>query len=924
MANPSHQWTSAAVKKLLESHSTYWPAQLEHHPEDMDWLFESGFESLHTIGILKASWGRKISWKDMKSDDVFAALRDVKRKEMLRITVRDLTKTASLQETVAELSALADFCMQKGLETILNELSSKFGKPNAQFAIFGLGKLGGQELNYSSDIDIIFVYSEEGNVGNLTHHDFYTRVAERFMKEFRGAGQSAALFRVDLRLRPEGDSGPITRSLESYENYYAAFGEVWERMALQKSRFIAGDAELGYEFIQHLQPFCFPKSLPSTALDEIFVIKQRIEGEILKEGGLERHVKLGRGGIREIEFSIQALQLLHGARHAFSQETGTLKSIEALHRLELLTSSDATALTRAYVFLRMLEHRLQMKEDLQTHTVPEDIKSQTAIAKGLGYASHPEFEKEWKAHIEYVRKFFHDIVRPGKGSSSANLQFLPEWDKVTEARDSFLKRAGFKDYEKVSRTLHALSHGPEYAHVSQRTHRLFEQLCPLIFKYTPALARPDFALEQLERFIEAYGSRASLYELLTSNPKLLELVLKLFDHSRFLADVIVRKPALLEAIAYEGLLGVRRSEKEMREALEKEEEDDLERKLRWFKRSELLRIEVRDILGLAASQQETYQEISNLAQVCLQAAVDHLVRRQAVSKKSGQDSFCVIAMGKFGGGELSYGSDLDILFIGNSSELASQVLSFMSKETADGIVFKMDARLRPDGADAPLTLSLDAYKKYYEKRAQYWEKFALTKARYVAGNPLLGQSFTKFVDNLIYSGPITGEEVSQMVDMRERIENERGDQQDPIRDFKTGEGGLIDVEFLAQIVQLQHGFKHPELRRVSTVQVLEIASKLGLLPEKASNELIKGYLWVRRLESSLRRFHNSAVSQLPTSRDEWKVIAKHLGLKDGEELESHILLNRKSIRSCFQQFISGSTAKKGKVKTLSKPVKKTK
>jgi [glutamine synthetase] adenylyltransferase / [glutamine synthetase]-adenylyl-L-tyrosine phosphorylase len=886
------------LQSLLRKHSPFWSQQIERYPEDLSWLKEANLTNPRSTRAYIGEWKSK-EWETLSSAEVFQKLREAKRREMLRITVRDLMNLTSLPETVAELSALADFCLQQALKPILKEMNSKWGTPESQFTIFGMGKLGGQELNYSSDIDLIFVYSGEGNVGTITHHEFYKRVSEKLIEGFR-SNDDGSLFRVDLRLRPEGNSGPIVRSIESYENYYAGFGEVWERMALQKARCVAGDEELGYEFNQHLQPFCFPKHLPPNALDEIFEIKERIENEIVKEGTLERHVKLGRGGIREIEFSVQALQLLYGARHAFSQERGTLKSLQALHRLELLSAADTAALTRAYVFLRRLEHRLQMQEDRQTHTVPDDKEAQKALAEGLGFKSHQAFEKEWKSHIDFVRGFFHGIVRPD-GATQKTTTIPLEWDVQSEFCVKTVKEAGFDDAEKAIQTFRTLSLGPEYAHVSQRTRKMFEQLAPYILKLTPSLARPDQVLQQLERFIESYGSRASLYELLTSNPKMLELLFKLFDRSRFLADLILHQSTLIDSIAFDGLLLRTHNRERMKTDLAKETGATFPDRLRRFRNAELLRIGLRDILGLSTSMEETWGEISLLADVCLEESIASL-QKPKKGKKTEADSFCVIALGKYGGQELGYGSDLDVIFVGGTPQMASELIQLMSQERSDGIVFKVDARLRPDGEDGPLTLPLKGYETYYVKRAQFWEKQALTRVRFVGGDKKMGDQFLKLVDKIIYSRAVSKAELKEMDAMRLRIEKERGDQEDPIRDFKTGAGGLVDVEFLAQRQQLIWGHKYPEVRRGSTIDILRTMTKLAKWNEKEAKELIENHLWLRNLESVLRCLDNAAVSELPSERSEWRDIAECMGLADEKEFEKELTKRRKNLRNLVKKF----------------------
>ncbi|MCC7519867.1 MAG: hypothetical protein IT578_11875 [Verrucomicrobiae bacterium] len=874
------------LTRRLARHAPVWRLRLAANPDDGAWLGSGApWERPRTPATLDAAW--RAEHTGAKSfEATFAALREMKRREMLRVTVRDLLGRASLEETVAELSALADFCLRRGLEACISELVVRHGAPSTGFGVFALGKLGGRELNYSSDIDLIFAYGEEGNIGPLTHHDFFTRVANRLLEGFRG--DADPLFRVDLRLRPENKAGPIVRSLESYENYYAAFGETWERMALQKCRLAAGDAELGYEFIQRLQPFCFPRYLPPQALDEIFRIKSRIEAEILKEGGLERHVKLGRGGIREIEFSVQALQLIHGARHAFTQESGTLKSIQALHRLELLGGAEALALTRAYIFFRRVEHRLQMREDRQTHTLPESKTELAKLADGLDFASLAAFEKEWEGHRAFVRSFFQSIVRPNvPGNGDAARATTPE------ARDPSAREAGFADPARAEQTLERLSSGPEYAHVSARTRGFFARIRSGILRLSPSLARPDHALTQFERFIEGYGSRAALYELLASNPKVIEMLFRLFDHSRFLTDAVIRQPAILEAIAYEGLISLRRDRAGMAAALAREAPEGGVAGLREFQRAELVRIELRDILGVAESLEEIFEQLTLLADACVAQAF-----HDAAAAQGGKGPpMAIIALGKYGGRDLSYGADLDVLFVGGTSALATKLIALLGRSAGDEAIFKVDARLRPDGEDGPLTLPLAAYARYLRTRAQSWERQCLTRARPVAGDAKLGRAFLRLVDERIYARPATKEELAEVAAMRERIEKERGDPDDPARDFKTGAGGLVEVEFLAQALQLRYGSAYAALRRASTLEVLRaMPGVAGWAPDDATR-LADDYLWLRRLESAARRFHNAPVQQLPRDRKAWASVAHHLGFSAVAALEKELAARRKRLRA---------------------------
>ncbi|HEX8680616.1 MAG TPA: putative nucleotidyltransferase substrate binding domain-containing protein, partial [Chthoniobacterales bacterium] len=326
------------------------------------------------------------------AEDNFRELRSWKGREMLRIALREVADVAPLEETTAELSQLAEICVAKVLAHWDGELRGRLGAPAAQFAVLGLGKLGGNELNHSSDIDVIFLYSEEGQVTpNLSHHQWFNRLATKVSETFAAKHSAGPLFRMDLRLRPEGSAGPVARSLESLENYYSGFGETWERLAFIKARVIAGSPELAYDFLREHQGFIYPRSPTPELLDEVAAIKRRIERDIVGHENLERNVKLGTGGIREIEFVVQALQLLHGARNAFLQETSTLKVLPALAELELLPRIEALDLEQAYRFLRRVEHRLQIEAEQQTHTIPEEPEALSKLVRSLGFATEEKF-----------------------------------------------------------------------------------------------------------------------------------------------------------------------------------------------------------------------------------------------------------------------------------------------------------------------------------------------------------------------------------------------------------------------------------------------------------------------------------------------------------------------------------------------------
>src|SRR5881392_3741176 len=395
----------AALLHLI-SVSSVCAARLIRHPEILLWLSRPEISTESRPAQAMRFGLQRIAEASTFSGN-FEALRFWKGREMTRIALREVAEAAALEETTLELSQLAEICLREVYTYWDSELRSRRGGPDTPFAILGLGKLGGCELNHSSDIDVIFVYGEEGQVSpNLTYHEWFNQLGAKIIETFAAHDPAGALFRIDLRLRPEGTAGPLARSIDSMENYYAGFGETWERVALIKARGIAGSRELAYEFPRQHQPFIFPNSPTRDVLEEIGNIKRRIERDIVGRENIGRDVKLGAGGIREIEFVVQALQLLHGARHAFLQETSTLKVQPVLADLELLSHEETRVLENAYRFLRSVEHRLQIEAEQQTHTVPENAEALRQLAASLGFSSAGKFNAALHEHMEKVRAIF--------------------------------------------------------------------------------------------------------------------------------------------------------------------------------------------------------------------------------------------------------------------------------------------------------------------------------------------------------------------------------------------------------------------------------------------------------------------------------------------------------------------------------------
>jgi glutamate-ammonia-ligase adenylyltransferase len=838
--------------------------KLRADPEALGWLFQTA-RSARSGRQMRASF-EMLTERDRSAafDEEFVTLRRWKRREMLRIALREVGGWSAMEQTTLELTRVAEICVQVAYESWLEELARRWGAPQSEFAVLAMGKFGGEELNYSSDIDVIFFYGEDAHLNpRFTHQEFFGRLAEKIVTTFSTVHPAGTLFRIDLRLRPEGVSGPLVRSLDSIEHYYAAFGETWERMALIKARVVAGSAELGYEFTQRLQPFIFPRSVSIDIMEEIAALKDRIEQEIVGQSSLHRNVKLGYGGIREIEFIVQTLQLLHGARHAFLQERNTLKALRALRQLQILPHSDMESLIDAYRFLRTVEHRLQIENEAQTHTLPDNPEAFARLGRSLGIEGTPAFQAKLASETSAVRAIFERILRSPDQT----------------ARAPALDLSFFAEPQRARRLIGDLDGSAASARFSVRTRKLAQKVEPLLLDWLRRVADPDTALTAFVRFVERYGARGLLFETLLRNPKLMELLVRLFDASRFLTEIAVRRPQLIEEIARAGGLGDLRIVADYLRSLESNDENVAWQEwLRIHRRAQLLRIGLRDVLGLATLR-ELQSEFTALAEASLIFAQQRLGLANELT---------IVAMGKFGGRELTYGADLDVVFLGEDNAAAGEIIRTMTQASPEGAVFAIDARLRPEGEAGPLSCSLRAYEEYFARRAQTWEAQALTKARPIAGPQ---QDEYQAVAQRAWSKTGKTADLSMRIKaMHERIVHERAGHND-FPAFKTGHGGLMALEFYTQALQMRH-----ELWETNTLDALGQLAARGALSSENVARASASYEFLRRLEAVLRRVDDKPVSVLPLDPTVQRQLAVRCGEPDPEAFLARYRDARATIR----------------------------
>jgi [glutamine synthetase] adenylyltransferase / [glutamine synthetase]-adenylyl-L-tyrosine phosphorylase len=785
-------------------------------------------------------------------------LRRWKRRELLRIATRDLLGFADLPAVGRELAALAQVCLGAALDIVGVELP---------FVVIGMGKLGGRELNYASDIDVLFVH--EGDT------DTAERAARALLATMSSTTVDGIVFRTDANLRPEGRSGRLSRTLDSYRSYYDEWAQTWEFQALIKARPVAGDPALGERFSELIGPFVWPERLDPKAVREVRAMKERSEEVTSRKGLSDRELKRGRGGIRDIEFAVQLLQLVHGRHNAAVRSPNTLEALAALTDADYVTREDAVRLDDAYRFLRTVEHRLQLYDEQQTHTIPADEQARTRLARVLGYRDDARgsalaaFEADHRTRQAAVRSihehlFFAPILEALAGTTGA---------LSPEAAEERLAAFGFTDVERTRAAVRELAFG------FTRRSRLMQQLLPVILEWLSATPDPDLGLLQLRRLAEGNARSALLFSTFRDAPGAAERTCRLLGSSRVVGDALRRKPEFVDSLNDDAMLARARPRAELAaEALDTLEwRNDPERRrdgLRRFKRRELLRIASRDLLGFAPLE-EIERELTALAEACLEAALACL---------DPPVPFAVIGMGRLGGAELSYASDIDVLFVydGDSpadfdaaERIAALLVQEIGETTAEGQTFRIDTRLRPEGNQGPLARSLAGYAAYYEHYGLTWERQALSKARPVAGSAELGARFCELGDQFAYDRPFTDDDMREVRRTKARIERERiPPGEDAQFHLKLGKGSLSDVEFTAQLLQLVYGGENVDLRVPETIDALTRLRAAGLLEPDDADALEAAYRFCERARNALYLQTARPSDSLPTNHSE----AERLGL----------------------------------------------
>lgn len=852
-------------------------------------------------------------------EQVKAALRRIKLRETARIAARDLARLASLPEVMEDLSALAAATLEAAVRFSRRAMTERFGPPMADlpvsprrecgFVVLGMGKLGGSELNFSSDIDVVYLYeTDRGEAAGGRHgkavslHEYFTRMAEMLTRIVSEATADGFVFRVDLRLRPEGSRGDLVTSLRSAEIYYESWGQTWERAAMIKARPVAGDLSVGEEFLRTIAPFVYRKYLDFTAIEEIKEMKERIDAASARARKGGRDLKLGRGGIREIEFFAQAHQLIYGGKNPALRLRGTDAALEALARQGIVPRRESEALREAYAFLRAAEHRIQVYEERQTHVLPEGERDLARLSRAMGFCGPSALLSELDRHVGRVRQAFERLFRGAEAAEKEKIApqivalLEPEADPG-EVRER-LSRLGFADPERARANLAALRDGPPHVRLPARARRYLEKIAPLVLSRVVAAPDPDMALAHMERFLAAVGARTMFYALLYENPAVIRALADLFGTSPFLSGYLLRHPELLDTFLRQDLSLPLKTKSPLRKELGEtlaacadfEQEMD---ELRRFKNLESLRIGMHQAAGGIGLEEAMFQ-LSALAEVLLQYAL--VLARREVAKRFGipaeegapgkEAAFCVIGMGKLGAEELAYHSDLDIIFLYSAAgesvppaaadpaafrklanqeyfaKVAQRLISILTTVTKEGYVFRLDTRLRPSGNAGPLVTSFDSFRNYHEGSAQLWERQALLKSRFVAGDREFGRKVEAEISRIVFGRPLPPGAAAEIHRLRTRMEVELGKEREGRLNLKVGRGGLVDVEFAVQYLQLVHGPRIQSVRARGTLKALFELRRAGLLSQEDFEVLDGGYRFLRTLEMRQRLAHDASVEEI--------------------------------------------------------------
>ena len=895
----------------------------------MDGAWPAFFEAARTESVAKLM--DSISFDPPAVADRHEAARllgEFKHRCFLRITIGDLLGRLDVAGTMAAMSRLADECIRAAL-ALTARLSGPQASPVADaFCVIAMGKLGAGELNLSSDIDLMYLC---GNADDPDRQEAARRFGELFTEILSGN-----CFRTDLRLRPGGRNSPLVVSLEAALGFYQSLGQTWERAALLRARPIAGALHLGQRLIAELSRFIYRSYLDFDTLRQLRAMKRQIERELRSPDLVDRNIKLGYGGIRELEFIVQALTLIYGGRDPRLRAAETLAALSRFAAYGYMAAAQTRRLKDAYLFLRNVEHKLQAAAGLQTHTLPVGAEALAVLAARLGFgkdaAATARLMRSLKTHRDLVATQFREMLAGGeergeaRGSPAAHSAWTaaPEPQRAAPA----LAELGFTRSNESASHLGLLARGPSHAPASPRRRELLERLGPMLLDEIGVLADPDLALMNLASFIAAVGARTSFLSLLEEHPATRRVLLRLFASSSHLSTLFIRHPDMLDTLVRSDLARLRRPAAELAHELGGliAASDDFERRLdaiRAFRHQEFLRIAIADLAdGLELG--DVQAELTRLAETvfgeALALARAEVARRQPVSADL---KLCAIAMGRLGAAEMSYNSDLDLIFVYHetgevaasgreaAARIVQKLIAILEARTREGYAYRLDLRLRPSGRAGPLVTSLAGFREYHRQSSAVWERQALVRARVIGGDDWLAAEVEQARHEFVFGRVLSGAEVEEIAAMRVRMEREIGIEDRRRLNLKQGRGGLVDVEFLTHLMALRYGNEFPALRVRGTVGLIRALAEAGLLGQSDAADLEADYHFLLRLENRLRIETDQPAWAVPTDPHQLTPLARRMGYAGvgaAAELLKELEHRRTRIRSTFDTTLARERA----------------
>jgi glutamate-ammonia-ligase adenylyltransferase len=840
--------------------------------------------------------------------DALDAMRVAYRRLLLGIAARDLLGIAPMDSVALWLSDLADAVLEAALAVarVATDASS------CRLAVIALGKAGGRELNYVSDVDVIFVAAPVDGADEDAALAAGTALAGAMMRACTTTTSEGAIWEVDPNLRPEGRQGALVRTVASHLGYYQRWAKTWEFQALLKARFAVGDEALGSEYLDGIAPFVWSAADRPDFVEDVQEMRRRVERNVPAKLA-ERELKLGPGGLRDVEFSVQLLQLVHGRSDVMLRSPTTLLALEALSTWGYVGRDDAATLADAYRFLRTLEHRIQLHRLRRTHTMPDDDADLRRLGRSLGYRADPvaELVAEWKRHAREVRRLHEKLFYRPLLQSVARLE-AGEARLSLEAAERRLQALGYADPPSALRHLQALTSGVSRRAAIQRT------LLPVMLGWFADGPDPDSGLLGFRRVSDALGSTHWYLRLLRDESLAAERLARILATSRYATDLILRAPDSVAMLAVDDDLRPRTLaalQAEVGAVLDRyEQADEAAVAVRGMRRRELLRVAVADLLGMVPDPGDALTDVATATIAgALRAA------RAEVPDTAGLE-FAVVGMGRLGGQEMGYGSDADVMFVfraadgddearaaARATEVAERLRGLLMQPSADPPL-DIDAGLRPEGKQGPLVRSLGSYAAYYERWSAAWEAQALLRARVIAGDPGLGADMTALIDPLRWSGGLSADDLTEVRRLKARMESERLPRgADPHLNTKLGRGGLSDVEWVAQLFQLRYADAVPGLRTTRTIAALEAARDAGLMADDDAEALVAAWRSATRLRNAIMLVRGRAGDQLPTDVRDLRALAYVLGYEPGESgrmVEDYLRVTRRA-RVVFERLFYG-------------------